>query len=406
VVHLNPKSGRWLPDHSQLQRHVNAAIVYNVWQYYQVSGDREFLWFHGAEIILEIARFWGSLATFNAELNRYEILGVMGPDEYHDAYPGTDQPGLKNNAYTNLMAVWVLCRALDLIESLPAETRSRLRSKLDLRDEEIRRWDDISRTMRLVFHDDGILSQFEGYAGLEEFDWDAYRQKHGEIMRLDRILEAEGDTPNRYRVSKQADVLMLFYLFSVQELKELFERLGYPFEPRMILRNIDYYLGRTSNGSTLSQVVSSWVLARSDRARSWELFTEALRSDVGDVQGGTTAEGIHLGAMAGTVDLVQRCYLGIETRQDVLWLDPQLPRELARLRLRIRYRQASLCLDVNHKILKVRVVHCPVPPIRIGFGGRLIDLAEDEELELTLAASPAPEPPLNPGLWSRNMSMG
>jgi trehalose/maltose hydrolase-like predicted phosphorylase len=115
VVHLNPKSGRWLPDHSHLQRHVNAAIVYNLWQFYQVSGDLEFLCFHGAEIILEIARFWASLATFNPELGRYEIRGVMGPDEYHDAYPDADQPGLNNNAYTNLMAVWVLWRALDLI---------------------------------------------------------------------------------------------------------------------------------------------------------------------------------------------------------------------------------------------------------------------------------------------------
>jgi hypothetical protein len=77
---------------------------------------------------------------------------------------------------------------------------------------------------------------------------------------------------------------------------------------------IDYYLRRTSHGSTLSRMVHSWVLARSDRARSWALFTEALQSDIADVQGGTTPEGIHLGAMAGTVDLVQRCFGGVEIR--------------------------------------------------------------------------------------------
>jgi magnesium-transporting ATPase (P-type) len=131
---------------------------------------------------------------------------------------------------------------------------------------------------------------------------------------------------------------------------------------------VDYYLRRTSNGSTLSQVVSSWVLARSDRARSWELFTEALRSDVADVQGGTTPEGIHLGAMAGTVDLVQRCYLGIEPRQGVLWLNPRLPNELTRLRLRIRYRQASLCLDATHEgvILAVVVINAIIGFIQEG----------------------------------------
>ena len=386
-VHLNPKSGRWLPDHSRLQRHVNAAIVYNIWQYYQVTGDLEFLCFHGSEIIFEIARFWSSLATFNSELGRYEISGVMGPDEYHDAYPGASEPGLRNNAYTNLMVVWVLCRALDLVELLPAEHCSRVRQKLEVKDEEVRRWEDISRRMRLVFHGDGILSQFEGYDDLKEFDWDAYREKHGRAMRLDRILEAEGDTPNRYKAGKQADVLMLFYLFSAEELQQLFERLGYAFDPQMIPKNVEYYLQRTSNGSTLSHVVSAWVLARSDRTRSWALFTEALQSDFADVQGGTTPEGIHLGAMAGTVDLIQRCYLGIETRHNVLWLNYRLPNELRRLRLHVRYRQASLCLDVTQEALKLRVLHCPFGPIRVGFGDEVKELKEGEKVEVELVAT-------------------
>ena len=65
------------------------------------------------------------------------------------------------------------------------------------------------------------------------------------------------------------------------------------------------------------------MLARSDQRRSWRFFVEALASDLQDVQRGTTAEEIHLGAMAGTVDLAQRCYTGLETRQDVLWLNPR-----------------------------------------------------------------------------------
>ena len=58
VVHLNPLSGRWLPDSSHLQRHINVAVAFNVWQYYQVTGDIEFLSDYGAEIIFEISRFW------------------------------------------------------------------------------------------------------------------------------------------------------------------------------------------------------------------------------------------------------------------------------------------------------------------------------------------------------------
>jgi alpha,alpha-trehalase len=373
-VHLNPESGNWIPDHSRLQRHVNAAIAWNVWQYYQVTCDTEFLSFYGAEMIVEIARFWASLASWNEELGRYEILGVMGPDEYHDAYPDSDQPGLNNNAFTNVLAVWTLMSALEVLQILSDERRQELCESLDVGKEEINHWEDVSRRMRLVFHGDGIISQFEGYDKLEELDWEKYHAKHGKVMRLDRILEAQNDTPNRYKCSKQADVLMLFYLFSSDELRAIFERLGYPFEYETIPRNIEYYIERTSHGSTLSQVVHSWVLSRSNREGSWRLFTEALRSDIDDIQGGTTPEGIHLGAMAGTVDLVQRGYTGIETRGDVLRLNPCLPRELKRLKMRLRYRGQSLELEVTSRRLSVTCLQCGLEPVKIRF--------RDEELTI------------------------
>ncbi len=383
-LHLNPRSGRWLPDHTCRQRHVNAAIAYNVWQYYQVTGDLEFLIFYGAEMVLEIARFWASIATYNGELGRYEILAVMGPDEYHDSYPGSDQPGLDNNAYTNVMAVWVLCCAFELLALLPDDRRAELCAKLALEPEELAHWDEVSRKMRVVFHDDGIISQFEGYDDLKELDWDGYREKYGDIQRLDRVLEAEGDTPNRYKASKQADVLMLFYLFSADQLRALFQRLDYPFEYETIPKNVEYYARRTSDGSTLSRVVHSWVVARTDRALSWRLFTQALDSDIADIQGGTTAEGIHLGAMAGTVDLIQRCYPGIEMRGDVLWIDPCLPEDRARLRLYLRYRGHSVELDVTPERVRVVTKWCAAPTIRIGVRTEIFELTAGESRDFPL----------------------
>ena len=166
--------------------------------------------------------------------------------------------------------------------------------------------------MFVPFHDDGIISQFEGYEKLRELDWEDYRTPVRQYSASRSILEAENDSANRYKLSKQADVLMLFYLFSAEEIGELFERLGYPFEYETIPRNIAYYAGRSSHGSTLCRVVYAWVLARSDRQRAMDFFAEALQSDVSDIQQGTTAEGVHLGAMAGTVDLVQRVSTGIE----------------------------------------------------------------------------------------------
>ncbi len=384
AVHLNPKSGRWLPDNSHLQRHVNAAIAWNVCQYYEVTGDMEFMSYYGAEMVLEIARFWASISEYNNETERYEIVGVMGPDEYHDSYPGAERPGLNNNAYTNIMAVWVLTESLNLLNVVPEDRAQELKEKLGLYPGELGRWKDISRKMSIPFHGDGIISQFEGYDKLEEFDWQGYRKKYGDIQRLDRILEAEDDTPNRYKVSKQADVLMLFYLFSSEELKRLFNQLGYLFDYETIPRNIGYYIKRTSHGSTLSRVVHSWVLARSDRIRSWKLFREALQSDISDIQGGTTPEGIHLGAMAGSVNILQECYTGIETRGNTLRFNPCLPTEMGELSMQIRYRSHSLTVSLNSDSLKVKSRRCSQDPIRIGFKDRFLTLKERESREFSL----------------------
>jgi alpha,alpha-trehalase len=122
--------------------------------------------------------------------------------------------------------------------------------------------------MFVPFHDDGIISQFEGYEKLEELDWEGYRERYGDIHRLDRILEAENDTPNRYKVSKQADVLMLFYLLSCEELGELLERLGYELGPssaahhRLLPRA---HLARLD----AQRVVHAWVLTRAQREGGW-----------------------------------------------------------------------------------------------------------------------------------------
>src|SRR5690606_23133755 len=224
-------------------------------------------------------------------------------------------------------------------------------------------WTDIARRMFVPFHD-GLISQFEGYESLEELDWERYRMRYCDIGRLELILEAVGDSANRYKVSKQADVLMLFYLFSSEELCELLEHAGYRFDPATIPANVEYYDARSSHGSTLSRVVHAWVLARSNRPRAMTYFAEALQSDVADIQRGTTREGIHLGAMAGTVDLLQRVSTGIEVAGDVLRLNPSLPEELERLDLRLRYRGHTLDLRLTRDALTVRSRDRNAPPIR------------------------------------------
>ncbi len=378
VYHLNPQSGRWLPDTTHLQRHVNAAIAFNVWSYFQATGDAQFLASYGAEILLEISRFFSSLATYDARRDRFEIRGVVGPDEFHTDDPHTQEPGLNNNAYTNVMASWVLRATLTCLQRLEQERTEQLLAELAIDDEEIARWDRVSRRLLIPFHGEKIISQFEGYEDLEELNWEHYRRQHGQSLRLDRILEAEGDDVNRYKASKQADVLMLFYLFSSPELQGLFDHMGYEFTEDLMGRTIDYYMERTAHGSTLSQVVHSWVLARRDRKEAWSFWQEALRTDIEDIQGGTTHEGIHLGAMASTVDQIHRGFTGLSMAGDTLWFDPLLPEDLSDLKMRLQYRGHWLTLLITQEELTISLDRGDRPAIKIGFCGQAFEMEQGQ----------------------------
>ena len=281
------------------------------------------------------------------------------------------------------MAVWCLCRAFELLDTLPPAFAREITDRLGIYRPELDRWDQISRKMRVCFHD-GVISQFEGYERLDELDWDRYRATYGDIGRLDRILEAEGDSPDRYKLTKQADVIMLFYLLSAGELAELLERLGYPYDRELIHRNFDYYIGRTAHGSSLSRVVHAWVAARRDRRASWELFARGLHGDVDEVRGGTTAEGIHLGAMAATIDVIQRCYTGLEMRQDVLYFNPVIPAELGSVAFDIRYRGHLLHLEFTTEVARVHVDLAEGAPITVDITDLTRTLLPGETFEVKI----------------------
>lgn len=369
ATHLNPRSGRWMPDHSRLAHHVGLAVAFNVWQYHRATGDREFLHGPGAEIIVEVARFFASLAHYDRSQDRYVIRGVIGPDEFHTRYPDSDRPGIDNNTYTNVMTAWVLRQAGEVLSELPEAQRSELSERLGLDPHEHSRWEHVMRRLAVPLLDNGMLAQFEGYQRLDELDWDHYRARYGNIQRLDRILEAEGHDINCYRASKQADVLMLLHLLPARELAEILTQLACPFDIAEIPHLIDYYLARTSHGSTLSSLVHAWVLARAHRRQAEHHLDQVLSADIADIQGGTTAEGIHLGAMAGSVDLVRRCFAGIEVHDDALLIEPRWPAELGTLELHQRYQGHSLSVLIRHDRLTISSRPGRQPPIVVRHNG-------------------------------------
>ena len=197
----------------------------------------------------------------------------MGPDEYHDALPGARGTGpgrqrlherdgrldpAPGAGVPRRAAPGTAARAARHARHPPRATS--------------RGGSTSAASSGCAGADDGVLPVPRATTRSRSSTGPATAERYGDISRLDRILEAEGDSTNRYKVSKQADVLMLFQLLTAEELYALLDRLGYPHDRRTIPRTIAYYLDRTCHGSTLSKVVHAWVLARSDRRRAWDYF--------------------------------------------------------------------------------------------------------------------------------------
>jgi len=355
VLHLNPISGEWGDDHSSLQRHVSLAISYNVWQYFHTTGDVDFIEKYGAEMFFEICRFWASKAQLDENTGKYSIKNVMGPDEFHEMYPDAEEGGLTDNAYTNIMVSWMFARVPDLLSKMDAKSTKAVFDKIDLTQTEIKHWDDIHKKLGLVISDEGIISQYDGYFDLKELDWDHYRSKYTNIYRMDRLLKAEGKSADDYKVAKQADTLMTFYNLEKEQVDHILNDLGYELPEDYLKKNLEYYLARTSHGSTLSRVVHAQLANMiGDSGMSWVLYADALSSDYNDIQGGTTAEGIHAGVMAGTIMIAISTYAGVDLRSEIFNIHPDLPESWKGMSFNLQFKGIRFTFDVSHELVGIK----------------------------------------------------
>ena len=378
TMHFNPRSGRWIPDHTHLQRHIGVGHRLQHLAVLQVTDDHEFSTTTAPRCCSRSPASGPVSRTYNRSLDRYEIAGVMGPDEYHTATPAPTGPGLDNNAYTNVMVAWVLERARDVLDSAARAHVRQLCERLGLTRGGAGAVGALSR-LRVPFHGDGIISQFEGYGDLEEFDWDGYRSATATSSGWIGSSRAEGDTTNRYQVSKQADVLMLFYLLSADELaccssgSATRSTRDHSADHRvLLLARSRPWFNAQSGGACLGAgarrppgLVGALPGGARQRHRRHPGRHDARRASTS-------------GAMAGTIDLLQRCYTGLELRGDVLWLRPRLPKALRRLRLFVRYRGHSLDLKLTGDAVEVSTMPCCAPSIRVAVNDETHDLAASE----------------------------
>ncbi len=382
VVHLNPISGEWGDDYSSLQRHISIAVAYNVWMYFNVTYDVSFINTYGGELFFEICRFWASKAKRNKTTGRFEIEEVMGPDEFHEKLPESEKGGLTNNAYTNIMVVWLFSKASSMLKHIDVTHKKALFGKIGLTDDEVDEWRVIQKNMALSISDDGIIEQFNGYFNLKELDWDAYEKKYGNIHRMDRILKAEGKSPDEYKVSKQADTLMTFYNIDPNTVTSIVEEIGYKLPKNYLEKNFDYYINRCSHGSTLSRVVHSYIASLIGKNElSWNLYIEALKSDYVDIQGGTTAEGIHMGVMTGTVLLSLTAYAGLNLKGETLAFNPNLPKHWREISFSCTFHG----INFNVRVLSHHIILKANKNAKVLIGNKEYSLNADAEVKVAIS---------------------
>jgi trehalose/maltose hydrolase-like predicted phosphorylase len=246
------------------------------------------------------------------------------------------------------MVAWMFNKASNIYDNLDNDAKVKLQQDIGLDKNEIKKWSIISSKLNLVINDEGIISQYDGYFELKELNWDYYRSKYGDIHRMDRILKAEGKSADNYKVAKQADTLMTYYNLEDEEINNIISNLGYDLPKDYLEKNLHYYLKRTSHGSTLSRVVHAQLAnIIDDKKLSWNLYIDALTSDYNDIQGGTTAEGIHAGVMAGTIMIAITTFGGVDLRGKLLKINPNLPNHWKQLSFNITFKKVNYQMEIS-----------------------------------------------------------
>lgn len=328
------------------EHHISADIAYAVWQYWQATGDEGFIQHAGAEILFETARFWASRGLLEED-GLYHIREVIGPDEYHE--------GVDDNAFTNVMAQWNLECAADaarlLAERWP-ERWQELMHRLELGTDEPETWRDLARRMYTGFNPQtGVFEQFKGYFGLEEIDIAEYGPH---ALPLDMILGRERTQLSK--IVKQADVVMLLYLF--------WDRFG----PETCEANFRYYEPRTTHGSSLSPSIHAAVAARlCDTDTALRYFRQAAEIDLANNMGNAVG-GVHAAALGGLWQAAVFGFAGLRLLPAGLGFAPHCPSEWRALRFPLIWRDSRLRIELRPDAMEVAAESGDPITVQIGDG--------------------------------------
>jgi kojibiose phosphorylase len=342
-------TGRKIRNHfNDWQIHISSDIVYAVWKYYLASGDKKYLFSHGAEIFFEVSRFLYSYSYFNSEKNRFEFIRLLGPDEYHE--------NVDNNAFTNYQAHYTLEKSIQLfylMREQEPEILEELTTRLQLTDHELSGWQRMKDLLYLPEPDPKtrLIEQFDRYFDLEDIFPDQVRKR---LIDPDEYWGWPNGIAVHTQVLKQADVIQLLALHE-------------PFSPAIIKANYEYYEPRTEHGSSLSPSVHSLVACKAEHPQqAYRYFKESASIDLYHkskkiFSGGSFLGGIHTAACGAVWMMVVMGFAGFRQREDQhLEFDPHLPEnwKSVRFQLIIRNHQMSILITSEHIKIESRSGDC------------------------------------------------
>jgi kojibiose phosphorylase len=319
----------------QEEHHLNADIGFAIWQYWQATGDEEFLLAEGAEMLFELARFWGSRAERGAD-GHWHIYRVIGPDEYHE--------GVDDNAYTNRMAAWLLDQASELATWLSQRRQDRWRAltaALGLDDAEPASWSEIAAGLvHGLDPETRLIEQHRGFHQLQEVDLAAYASR---TTTMDVALGWE--QLEQAKLIKQADVVMLLAL------------LGEGYSRAVHEANFRYYEPLAVHDSSLSPPMHALVAARlGDLAMAERYLERATSLDLDLEHGATAAGGVHIATLGGIWQALVLGFGGMTVADGRPRFIPHVPASWGLLRFRVHWRRAVLEVTATGTTATVRAV--------------------------------------------------
>lgn len=315
------------------QIHISGDIAYAFWQYYEYTKDLKLLLKGGAQVIFECAKFYYSYAYYKVEKNRFELIDVIGPDEYHER--------VYNNAYTNKLAQKTMKIALDLWEMLAEnapEDLAEILTATELMEIDKEKFQRFYNEIYVPQPNDAeIIEQFDNYFSLEDVSVEAVRK---------RLLDDKEYWGGAYGVAadtqviKQADVIFMLHLF------------GEDYTKSEIQKNWEYYEPRTEHGSSLSACIYALVACQFDN-QDWaypyfmKTATVDLTGETKQYAGTIYIGGTHPAANGGAWLAAIKGFGGLSVKNNQLQVTPKLPKSWQRLAFNTIFNGESYHIEIE-----------------------------------------------------------